>query len=377
MKVNFTTALLMLFLLLSLPGAASHPVGDFEKRISETFAIRNDGRVSLDNRYGEIKVVTWNQPKVKIDVLIRIAARNEEDFKKVLQRIDVRLSGANNAVSAITSVNSGGKGSSFWSYFTNSWGSNDDFKIYYTVSMPESVSLEVEAKYCDVELPNLSGEMTLGVAYGDLVAGRLTNRGTVNVSYGSARIEQLGTESTVKLRYSEGAIRNAGNLRYDGRYSEVRFGKVGVLRLDVGYEEIEVESADEVYMDGNYNDLSVEYTNRIFVDGSYTDFNIGTVTKVLEASCNYGDIEVDKLSAGFERITIRASYTDVQIDVDDDAGYTLDLDAKYGDIDVPTSGLSPRNIGSESGRDYVKGTKAGRGNGTIKVSTSYGDIEIY
>ncbi|MCP9236883.1 DUF4097 family beta strand repeat-containing protein [Lewinella sp. JB7] len=377
MKAKPTLVLLLLFLLLSLPGWAGRTAGDFEKRISETFPIRNDGRVELNNRYGEIKVVTWNQARVKVDVLIRVTARNESDFQKVLSRIDIRLTGGNNTVSAVTSINSGGKSGNWFDYFFGGGSNTEDFKIFYTVSMPESVNLNVEAKYCDVALPNLNGEVLLDVAYGDLVADRLTNRSTVSVSYGSARLEQVGNGSSVKMRYSEGWVRNGGDLRYDGRYSDVRFGKMGELRLDVGYEEIEVESATDVYFDGNYNDLSIERANRVFVDGNYSDFNFGTVTQVLEASCNYGDIDVDQLTAGFERVVIRAAYTDVQINVADDAGYSLDLDAKYGDIDAPTAGLSSRNIGSDSGREYVKGTKAGKGKGTIRISTSYGDIEIY
>ncbi len=244
--MNFKLITLLCLVALLLPGLApAAPLAaDYEKRLSETFPIGRDGRVRLDNRYGEIKVVTWMQPQVKIDVLIRVDARSESDFQDVLERIDVRLSGGGNQVSAVTSISSSsGRGGSWWSYLLGGGNTSDDYKIYYTVTVPESVRLEVAAKYCDVELPNLSGETTLDVAYGDLVAGRLSKSSRVDVSYGSARIEQVGNQSTVKLRYSEGNIRKAGDLTYDGRYSEVRFGQVGVLRLDVGYEEVDVESA--------------------------------------------------------------------------------------------------------------------------------------
>ncbi len=378
MKVNFIPLLAVLaFLLPSLGHATTPRTADFEKRLSETFDINANGRVNLENRYGEIKVVTWSQPRVKIDVLIRVQARNEDDFKKVLERIDVSLRGGGSSVSATTTVGSGGS-NSWWSFITGNNSSND-FKIYYTVSMPATVGLDVDAKYCDVELPNLSGPTVLNVGYGDLVAGKLTASSELDVSYGSARIEQLGGGSRVKLRYSEGTFRNTdGDLTYDGRYSEVRFGTVGgVLRLDVGYEEIEVESATEIYLNGSYNELAAERVGRAHLDGNYTEFRLGTVTKSLEVDGSYGDVEVGTLSAGFDRIDIDVSYTDVQIDVDNAAGYTLDLSARYGDIDVPTADLSPRDIRSEGSSESVRGTKAGTGRGTIKISTSYGDIEIY
>ncbi|THH36503.1 DUF4097 family beta strand repeat-containing protein [Neolewinella litorea] len=375
MKVKLT--LLLALFVLALPAfALSRPGTVFEKKLSETFPIRNDGQVRLDNRYGEIKVVTWSQPRVQIDVLIRVEARDKDEFQDVLKRIDVSLSGGNNLVSAVTTINSSRSSGSWWSLLTNS-GSSNDFKIFYTVNMPPSVGLEVDARYCDVELPNLTGTTNLDVGYGDLVAGRLSGQGLVDVSYGSARIERLGANSTVKLRYSEGTIRNAGDLRYDGRYSEARFGTVGVLRLDVGYDEIEVESAESVYLNGNYNELSVGQARAIYLNGNYTDYNLGTVTGILELEGNYGDLKVERLAAGFERVDIRVNYSDVQINVDDSAGYTLDLSARYGDIDVPTDALSPRDVRSEGSSKSVKGKKSGTGSGLIKIATTYGDIEIY
>ncbi|CAH1002487.1 hypothetical protein LEM8419_03366 [Neolewinella maritima] len=377
MKANFILLLAVVAFL--LPGrayATTVPLTDFEKRLSETFDISSDGRVSLDNRYGEIKVVTWSQPRVKIDVLIKVQASDKDEFEKVLERIDVSLRGGGNSVSATTTIGSGNN-NSWWSFITGG-NSNDDFKIYYTVTMPATVRLDVEAKYCDVELPSLSGATVLNVGYGDLVAGKLTAATEMSISYGSARVEQVGTNSLVKLRYSEGSFRNAGELRYDGRYSEVRFGTVrGVLRLDVGYEEIDVQSATEIRLNGNYNELSVERVDRVYLDGNYTEFELGTVTQVLEVDASYGDVEVGSLLAGFDHVDIRASYTDVQIDVANEAGYTLDLSARYGDIDAPTGELSPRNVANESNTESVKGTKKGSGSGLIKVTTNYGDIEVY
>ncbi len=356
--------------------AMESPPADFEKKITETFPIGQDGRVRLDNRYGEIKVSTWTKSQVKIDVLIRVDARDEDEFEDVLDRIDVSLSGSGNSVSAVTSISSNRRSDSWWSLLSGG-SSSSDFKIYYDVTLPASVTLEVDARYCDVQLPSLTGETFLDVGYGDLVAGRLSNRTEMEISYGSARVERIGDNSTVNFRYSDGSIRNAGDLRYDGRYSEIRFGTVGVLRLDIGYDEVEVENAEEVYLDGNYNELAVESAAAVFIDGNYTDINLGTITRSVQFNGSYGDLVVDRLAAGFEVVRIDAAYSDIEIDVDDEAGYILDLRARYGDIDAPTDDLSPRNIGSEGSSEYVKGTKAGTGRGRMEISTNYGDIDIY
>ncbi|WP_157974370.1 DUF4097 family beta strand repeat-containing protein [Lewinella sp. IMCC34183] len=377
MKSNAIYLSTLLFLLFSATVTANaDPTGIYEKKLSETFAISANGSVQLDNRYGEIKVNTWNQPRVRIDVLIRVEAGSESEFQDVLKRVNVSLTGGGDRVSGVTSIESTRKRGSWWTYILSSDDVND-FKVYYTVNMPATVKLQVDARYCDVELPNLSGTTRLDVGYGDLVAGRLDARSEVDISYGSARIERLGNESTVKFRYSEGTVRNAGNMSYDGRYSDVRFGAVGDLRLDVGYEEVEVEKATSVRLEGNYNDLSVGEVGEAYLSGSYTDFNLGTVLRVLEVRGNYGDLEVDRLAAGFQRVNVEVSYSDVQIGVDADAGYTVDLSARYGDIDIPTDRMTSRNTGKDGMTEFVKGKRAGSGSGTITIATSYGDIEIY
>ncbi|PPK85106.1 putative adhesin [Neolewinella xylanilytica] len=374
MKANLLT-LLLLATVLGLR-ATDRPPADFEKKITETFAIGNDGRVRLDNRYGEIRVTTWSQSKVKIDVLIQVDARDQDEFEDVLDRIDVALSGGGNSVSAVTSISSNRRSDSWWSLLTGG-SSSSDFKIYYDVTLPASVTLEVDARYCDVQLPSLTGETFLDVGYGDLVAGRLSNRTEMKISYGSARVERIGDNSTVNFRYSDGSIRNAEDVSYDGRYSEVRFGTVGVLRLDVGYDEVQVEAAEEVHLEGNYNELAVKQATTVSIYGSYTDINLGTITRAVQFDGNYGDLKVNRLVAGFESVRIKASYSDIQIDVDQEAGLILDLQARYGDITAPIDALSPRNIGSEGTSEYVKGTKPGTGNGRIEISTNYGDIDIY
>ena len=192
MKFNFLILLTLVGLL--WPGAGRSGIladTEYEKRYTETYSVSDNARVRLDNRYGEIKVVTWAQPRVKIDVLIKVQARSQDDFEQTLKRIDIALSGSSSAVSATTTI-SNSSNNSWWKVITGGGWSSDDFKVYYTVNMPAGLPLDTRARYCDVQLPDLRGETILDVGYGDLVAGRLTGRSEIDVSYGSARIEEVG-----------------------------------------------------------------------------------------------------------------------------------------------------------------------------------------
>ncbi|SER30249.1 DUF4097 family beta strand repeat-containing protein [Neolewinella agarilytica] len=388
--MNYKTIMAMLlpaFLLLQLPlQSADFPLvfrQDFEKKYSKTFDVNGSGNVRLENRYGSIVVETWERDEVRIDVRIKVSADDQEDADKTFDRIEINMSGGGNSASATTSIGNSRRSSKgiFERIFDGdwSWGGNssNDFKVYYSVKMPASASLETEAKYCDVTLPDLSGDNRITVGYGDLVGGDLTGANEISISYGSARLDELGTDSRFRIRYSDGVIRMAGDLKYDGRYSETRIGRAGNLDIDAGYEELEIDAAKVVRLDGNYNEVDLDRAERVFLDGNYSDFNLGTVELELEVDASYGDLEIDNLKAGFERVYIRANYIDVEIDIESGSGYEMDLRARYGDISYDRSNATNVNSSKEGSSESVTGTVTGRGKGRVDISTSYGDIELY
>jgi hypothetical protein len=359
---------------------------DYEKTYTETFQVDGEGEVRLANRYGEIKVETWDRNEVKIDIRIKVSASDQDDADRTFDRIEVNFTGGSNSATAITNIGTRSRGSKGfiesildgeWPSFGRGISNSNDFKVYYRVKMPASASLETEAKYCDVSLPDLSGNTNISVGYGNLVAGDLTGRNEVSVSYGSARIDEMGENSTLRVRYCDGnEIRKAAELRYDGRYSETRIGTVGRLIIDAGYEELEVEHARELRLDGNYNDLEVGTVERIFLDGNYCDVSIDEVVKEIEVDASYGDLEIDELKAGFERVYIRVNYIDVEIDVDSDAGFEFELRTRYGDISYDRERAKNVNSNKSGSSRSATGNMPGNGKGSINISTSYGDIEI-
>lgn len=383
---KFTYLLLPVFVLLAMPISAKEVPflrQDFEKTYSETFDVDGDGTVVLENRYGEIRVSTWDRDIVQIDVRVKVSADDQDDADDTFDRIQIDFSESGNRAKATTSIGDRrGKGGGILDRIFNgdwSWGgsSSNDFKVYYEVKMPASANLETTAKYCDVELPDLTGDTRLSIGYGDLYAGDLKGQtNAITVSYGSARIGTLGGDSELRLRYSEGSLNEAGNLRYDGRYSDYRIGSVGKLDLNIGYEDIEVGTADEIRMNGNYSDVEVDKVGRLFIDGNYNEWTVNEVRNELEVDASYGDLEIDRLVAGFSRVYIRTNYIDVELDIDSDAGYELELRTRYGDVSYDKSRIQNLNSDKSGSSKTVTGTVTGKGNGRVDISTSYGDIEL-
>jgi len=182
---------------------------DYEKTYTETFDVDGDGEVRLANRYGEIKVETWDRNEVKIDVRVKVSASDQDDADRTFDRIEINFTGGSNSATAVTNIGTNRSRSKgiIESIFDGEWPSfgrtvnSNDFKVYYRVKMPASASLETEAKYCDVSLPDLSGNTNISVGYGNLVAGDMTGRCAMTVvtaKPGSAPLAALPSTQATK-----------------------------------------------------------------------------------------------------------------------------------------------------------------------------------
>lgn len=392
-KINLLAALLLL--VVSVRANPPGELTEYEKTFSQTFDVNGSGTVNLTNRYGRIDVETWDRNEVKIDVRIVVVADNQDKADQVFDRIEISFGESGNTATAITRIGSGkssrNKG---WltklmdgDFFSYNSSSSSDYKINYRVRMPATADLVTDARYCEVNLPDLSGEVRATVAYGNMAAGKIKGRCDLSVSYGNIRVDEVGESSELRVRYSDNnKIRKAGDFRYDGRYSETEFEEVGRLVVNAGYDDVEVRKATEVRIDGNYNDIVVENTEILYYDGSYSDLEIGTVHKDVEISSSYGDVEIDRLGENFKRVYIRTSYSDVEIGMTSIKGTDMELRTRYGDISLPrftsitrpVSGKGPdlKIQKSGSSESVVGRVPGGSGSRRMDISTSYGDIVL-
>ena len=64
--------------------AFAGPLGDYEKKIIDQFAISSDGEVEIQNRYGKVELETWSENQVKIEVTIIVEAKSQKQSRRSL-----------------------------------------------------------------------------------------------------------------------------------------------------------------------------------------------------------------------------------------------------------------------------------------------------
>ena len=100
--------LTVLLLLPALIFANSMPVNTYktskERIIQKTYNVDNDATLKVNNRFGNIDIITWDKNTIEFDILIRVSGNDDDKVEDRLDRIDVDFSATNTLVSAITKI---------------------------------------------------------------------------------------------------------------------------------------------------------------------------------------------------------------------------------------------------------------------------------
>ena len=301
---------------------------DLVKNYSKTYSVDANDVLSIENKYGNVTVNTWNRNEIKVDVQIKVSADNDDATKKLLDNVNISDSKNGSSISFRTII--GEMKSSWYSVFQG--GSNRKMEINYTVYMPAKNDLVINNHYGSISLPDLDGKVTIDCAYGGIKAKSLSDESTIRLKYGNANMESLG-DCTMQLSYGE---------------------------------------------------LNVGSVNNITADVSYSPIKIGKLNSAATINLRYGGgIKIGDLSRNVKSLVISSSYCNIDIGLSGDENADFAIVTRYGDLDY---GVHPFTVTNKSPDDNERGfhpTKSykgyiGKANSgkNITISTSYGNVKF-
>lgn len=347
---------------------ANAPSKDFTRTITKEFPISPDGVVEINNRYGNIDIQTWDRAMVKFEVTITVDTRNEDKANETFERITIDFDDSQSRVEATTEIAS----ISNWKRWFG--GSSDKFEIDYAVSLPPTVSLDIENKY------------------GDLYITHMESDGEITVKYGNLRLDGFGGDVSMELAYGKGSLTSARDLDLNISYATLRCTELGDLTVDSKYSHLEVQSAVDIRSNSSYDNYEVEQLQTFDNVGKYDDIVIGEVasidiktkytnidvdvlTEEAEFDLKYGGAKIRNVRSGFSQIEVRSSYTGVSIDVDDNASFTVEAYCEY--CPVRDSGLEVYFEKRKSSETELKGFRGSRdASSRIVTEMKYGSLTI-
>lgn len=311
----------------------SNPADDEEDRVgynekyknySKSYPLDANDKIRLINQFGRISVTTWDKPMVKVDVAVKVQAENDNEAQKLLDGVQINDSKNGDLVSFSTDIERSGI----------RWGRKKrKVEINYTVYMPSRNDLDVEDSYGSIDLPDLSGAVTIRSAYGSVSAEKLSNSSNqIEGSYGSLKIESL----------------NGARLNF------------------------------------SYGSADIDLCNNLHADLSYGSFKMGRLTGSADFDLSYvGGFRIDEIASSFRKLSIDASYSGVAMGIGSGNNFNFDVTTSYGgfnyDSDRATiTSKTPPDGSRHPGptRNYKGYYGHGNSGSQINIHTSYGGVNF-
>ncbi|MES2005713.1 MAG: hypothetical protein V4450_14440 [Bacteroidota bacterium] len=173
-----------------------------QKDYNKSYPVSNE-TLALLNRYGQMKLETWDKNEIQVEAHITVGAQTNEYATQVLDRISIADEKTTDRIEFKTKLGS-------WS--DNGSNGGHEMRIDYTVHLPANAKLYAENNFGSITIGDFKGEAELLCKYGTLTAGKLSNSKSVTVEFGSAVIESV-RDTKLLFKYSKVEIgKLAGNI---------------------------------------------------------------------------------------------------------------------------------------------------------------------
>ena len=323
-----------------------------EKTIKKEYTVNPDAELKIENNYGNIDVVSWNENRISIEVTIKTNGNDENEVQKRINDISVDFTGNASLVTAKTIIN---KSKSNWFGSNNS---NISMEINYIVKIPVTNSIDLNNNYGAISINQLKGKAKIKCDYGQLIIGELlADNNSLSFDYTNKSSIGFMKSGIIKANYSGFTLEKAEEIKLSGNYNNTEIQDIKTLDYNCDYGKISIGKSQDLIGRSNY------LTSRI-----------GTITGSSHLNSTYGNITIDKLTSTTNNVLIKASYTQVKLGFEKTLSFNFSINTSYSNfkgeniVNVTKSSIN----GSEKMYSGYHGSPSTLN--SININSSYGNV---
>ncbi len=362
MKAILYKTLIVFFLIPAMACAEGDLKGKYtkQKRVKKEFKVSANDLLKISNSYGNIDMVTWDQNRVEIEVIVRTNGNDEEKVEKRLREIDVAFNQTSGQVTARTILERNSN-NSFWSSLFGG-SSNVNMEINYRVKAPVTNRVDLSNDYGSINLDKLRGDAQISCDYGKIMIGELHGNNN-HLSFDYTRNSTIGYVKRAKI---------------DADYSEFTIDEAGTLELSADYTDSNILKVENLGFNNDYGSLKVERLKNIKGEGDYLGIKLGLVYGSVDLNMDYGSLVVERIMPSFKDMNVNSDYTGIKIGYDKEAPFSFELKTSYGGVNGVNNSNFTVNRRNQSGSDnYYQGFyRSENTGGKIYVESSYGSVSF-
>ncbi|MCC8199643.1 MAG: hypothetical protein LIP06_14045 [Tannerellaceae bacterium] len=319
------------------------------KEINKFFPVNSNDLLKVENRFGNITISHWNKQEVGIQVIIETQAANDQRAQQELDQIEIQTYKSGNIISAITQLKNSRS------------NHNSKITIDYFITLPASVSIDLDQQYGNINLPQKNeGKALLKVQYGNIKAGSFSKPLTVKAQYSNVDLENVN-RLDMKVNYcGDVSIGNGEVMDIKSNYSNITLQQVRHIDIDKKYGKLKIKSAEQVSIEVKYSDVQIDYLAR----------------ELQAKDISYGPLHIQELAPDFKTVRINAYYSTSNISISSHASFTVEgINLRYGSFNM--NGFRTTHESSEEKGKFYKYIANGGKGGTIYFNgNSYSHIHI-
>lgn len=360
MKRALPFRILILFLILPLFATASttEDKGKYTKKktINKEFSVTPNAMLNVDNSYGNIDIITWDENRVVFEITITTTGNDEEKVQQKLDDINVNFDASSSHISAKTTFGEG-RSNSWWSWKKNNKVS---MKINYIVKIPITNNIDLNNDYGSINVDKLKGHAKINCDY-----GKITTK------------ELMADDNIINFDYTKNCYFEyikSGKINAD--YSGFTVSKTNKLYINADYTSSKVETAEDVNYNCDYGSIKIDKANNITGNGDYLTTIIGDVYKNVTLKADYGSIKINRMTENAGNINIKSDYVGIKIGYTPTYHFNFNIDLEYGSLNG--DGLEfTKKIVKSTDKLYIGYYGSKTSSNTINIESEYGGVSLY
>jgi len=279
------------------------------KQINKRFKVTPETRIEITNKYGKVKINTWNKDSIVFDIKIKVEDKKLSKLEKQISEVDFDFINSQHFITARTKI--GENQSSFSKEVTNFketvLQSDGKIDIDMTVWMPKTNQLKVENKFGDVYIDDFAGEIDIILSNGNLKSHDFEGKANLKLSFGDATINQMKTG------------------RLDCNYSEVYIKKADKLQIISKSSDFEITEINELNTESRRDKFRIQLINVLDARGSFSNYRVSELTNNLKLKTEYGDLDIERVATDFKALNIESKSTDINLGFNEKSEFGFEI----------------------------------------------------
>ena len=325
-----------------------------EKKIHKTFNVNSSASLNIDNKYGDISIMTYSGSEIIIDIIIKTNGNDEEKVIDKLKQINIEFKGNKDYVEAKTVFNT--RNSYSWmSWFKSS--SKVKMQIDYVVNIPITNHIDISNDYGGIYIEKLKGNAKISCDYGSITSREL-----------------LSDQNEIRFDYSTGNFEYINEADVYADYSSLIISKANYIDLKADYSKTKINYIENFDFNCDFGAINIDHVNTINGNGDYVSIRSKYIYQSGRFESDFGSLKIDELGKELKSLDIASDYTGIVLGLNPDNTFNFDINLSYASL----KGKELLNIKEENSKSnsktYIGCFNSCNSSNLISIKSDFGGV---